>query len=496
MGLITAPVRRPGPDMGVLRGLVDRIVAFVTIVTSGVMVGTQYWNPNKRVIPVVVVLLVFGVAWRLSMSAALNVLVFLLPYPKGTVFGSTNLAFILMLFVIWLLRMSLKMSPPARSSPINIPIFGLILWYILSFYNVRNDFALERALQNFELFLGCVLMYYMVINSVRTQRDLERLHMAQIITALGAFLVTVWEARHAGQVLIPGLLDFSGTTGHDFNTRDVRVGGSFRDYELLSEYCGLYFLLGVFLWIRARSSTQRALFTAFVLFNVYTMYTTVTRGVFFALAIVIPFVLFTIRRHLNPVRFMTAVAMIIVLALTMNFFVAKFTNSGDLFQRMGETRVVHGVVPEARAKPWLNAWERALVHPILGQGPYYDELPGYEFWWPHNVYLFVANIVGFPGLMFFLMILFGLWAMMRPVVDDLRHASYADAFLIVGRAQWLMFCLNEIKIDFLRNQNYTFQVWLMFSTWTAAYLVSRSEGVRAGFHTGAPLPEPRSREAA
>jgi O-antigen ligase len=482
------------PDAG--RDLVSRVIGFVSLVAMGVLLGFQYWTPNKRVIPVVVVLLVFGVAWRLSMAAAMNVLVFLLPYPKGTVFGSTNLAFILMVFVIWLLRLSLKMSPPARSSPIDLPIFALILWYILSFYNVLNDFALERAIQNFELFLGCVLMYYMIINSVRTQRDLQRFHVAQMITALGVFLIAAWEARHAGQALIPGLLDFSATGGHDFNTRDVRVGASFRDYELLSEYCGLFFLFSIFLWVRARSATQRALLTLFALFNVYTMFTTVTRGVFIALALVIPTILFTIRRHLNPVRFMTAAAMITVLALTMNFFVAKYTNSGDLFLRMSETRVVHGFVPEAREAPWTNAVQRSLVHPILGQGPYYGELPGHELWWPHNVYLYVANIVGYPGLLFFLMILFGLYVMLRPVVDDLRHPSYADAYLIIARAQLIMFCLNEIKIDFLRNGNYTFQVWLMFSTWTAAYLVSRDEGVRAGFHTATPLPSPVQREAA
>ena len=48
-------------------------------------------------------------------------------------------------------------------------------------------------------------------------------------------------------------------------------------------------------------------------------------------------------------------------------------------------------------------------HPILGQGPYYGEIPGYEAWWPHNLYLFVANLVGYPGLLFFLIILYGLW---------------------------------------------------------------------------------------
>src|SRR5689334_22421937 len=168
MGLMNAPVRRVFDNS---RDLVNRVLGFASVVVLGVLLGYQYWTPNKRVIPVVVVLLVFGVAWRLSMAAAINVLVFLLPYPKGTVFGSTNLAFILIVFVIWLLRLSLGMSARARSSPVNLPIFALILWYILSFYNVRDPYALERAFQAFEIFLGCVLMYYLIINSVRTQRD-------------------------------------------------------------------------------------------------------------------------------------------------------------------------------------------------------------------------------------------------------------------------------------------------------------------------------------
>ncbi len=487
MGFLNPTTSRRDVDAD--RGLVNRIVAFFATVTAGVLLGIQYWNPNKRVIPVILTLLVFGVAWRLSMAAAVNVLVFLLPYPKGTVFGNTNLAFILIVFVIWLLRLSLRMSPPARSSPIDLPIFALILWYILSFYNVNDSIALGHALQNFELFMGCVLMYYLIINNVRTQQDLQRLHLAQLVTAFGVFLIAAWEARNAGKVLIPGLLDFTETLGHDFNTRDVRVGASFRDYELLSEYCGIFFLLSLFLWIRARSTMRRAVITLFGLFNLYTMFTTVTRGVFVALALVLPYAIYRIRRHLNPVKFMGGVAAVTALILAMNFIVATYTNSGDLFHRMAETRVVHGVVPEAREGPWLNAWNRALVHPILGQGPYYVEIPGYEYVWPHNVYLFIANLVGFPGLFFFLCILAGLFMILRPVVDDLRHPSYADAYLIVARTQFMMFALNELKIDFLRNGIYTFQVWMLFATWTAAYLVSRDDGVRAGLHTAAQPPQ-------
>ena len=457
----------------------SRVVGLVTTLVVGVLLGIQYWSPNKRVIPVVLATAVFGIAWRLSMGAAINVLVFLLPYPKGTVFGSTNLALIMMVFVLWLLRLSLRMSERARTSPIDIPILGLLLWYVLSFYNVRNDFALERALQNFELFGACIVMYYLIINCVRTQRDLERLHQAQLLTAICVFAVAAWEARNAGKVLIPGLLDFSSTSGHDFNTRDVRVGASFRDYELLSEYCGLMFLLIVFQLVRAATKFRFWLLTAICLFSVYTMFTTVTRGVIIALLVALPYIFFMIRRRLNPVKFMTAVTVILVLFFAMNFTVSKFTNSGDMFERLGTTKVVHGFVPEARAGAWTNAWNRSFVHPLIGQGPYYGPIEGYELWWPHNVYLFYANLVGYPGLGFFLMILFGLAVQLRPVVDDLRHESYADAYLIIAGAQMIMFVLNELKIDYLRNPIYQFQVWQLFATWTAAYLISMQYGVRA-----------------
>src|SRR5262249_47663540 len=129
----------PRRDLGEQRDLITRALAVVTTAVAGVLLGIQYWNPNKRVIPVFFALLVFGVAWRLSMAAAINVLVFILPYPKGTVFGSTNLAFILLVFVIWLLRLSLRMTPRARAGPLALPIFALILWYILSFYNIRDQ---------------------------------------------------------------------------------------------------------------------------------------------------------------------------------------------------------------------------------------------------------------------------------------------------------------------------------------------------------------------
>ena len=294
----------------------SRFFSALMIAITGVLLGFQYWSPNKRVIPVVVSLMVFGIAWRLSMMAALNLLVFLLPYPKGTVFGSTNLAFVLLVFIIWLLRVSLQMSPRPRSTPIDLPISAFLLWAVLSFYNVQSAHALSEGLINFELLVACVLYFYLIVNSVHTQRDLERFHQAQLVTAFGIFVLAAWESRHAGQVLIPGLIDFSATVGHDFNTRDIRVGSSFRDYELLSEYCGIILLLVGFQLMRVRTQLGALILSLYALFNVYTMFTTVTRGVFVALGIALPIGFYLIRRRLNPVRFITTVVTIAVLAIT------------------------------------------------------------------------------------------------------------------------------------------------------------------------------------
>ena len=96
----------------------------------------------------------------------------------------------------------------------------------------------------------------------------------------------------------------------------------------------------------------------------------------------------------------------------------------------------------------------------------------------------LANLIGFPGLLFYLWLLFGMVMLLRHTVDDLRHESYADAYLVVARTQLFLFMLNELKIDFLRNPIYQYQVWMWFGTWTAAALVSREDGVRAGAYDG------------
>lgn len=463
-----------GPERAPAR--LDRALKALLVVATGVLLGQQYVTPDKRVIPLLVSVVLIGVTWRLDIVTAIGVLIVALPYPRGTVFGTTNLALIIVLTILWLVRVSTRQLEVPRRSPIDIPLLGLFVIYVLSFNNVRPA-ALERSFQLFELFVGSMIMYFLIVNNVRTERDLRRVHDAQLICALSVFLVATWELNHPGQVLIPGWISFTHTIGSEFNTRNVRVGATFYDYELLSEFSAITLLLVIFRWVRARTGNERGLYTLLGFLNIFIMFATVTRGAFIALGATLPVLLWSLRRRLKIVPVTIATTAAVALLLAMNFYVANFTRSGDLFARMGSTHVVGGWMPDSRAEAWVNAWNRALVHPLVGQGPYYTRLPGYELWWPHNVYLYYANIVGFLGLGFYLAILVILFRLTRPRVGDLRHPSYAEAYLIVAQAQLVLFVVNEVKIDYLRNPVYQMVVWVMFSVWTAAYQVARRERV-------------------
>jgi hypothetical protein len=152
----------------------------------------------------------------------------------------------------------------------------------------------------------------------------------------------------------------------------------------------------------------------------------------------------------------------------MNFLVSNFTRSGDLFARVGETQMV-GLVPDSRVEAWQSGFERFLEHPLIGSGPYYSIAHGINSWyWPHCLYLYIANIVGVFGLTFFMWLLWAFWRATRPRVDRFNDPSYTESYLFLARVQCLYFLVDQIKIEYLRNSTYQFQIWLMFALWVSA----------------------------
>src|SRR5206468_10962292 len=168
-----------------------------------------------------------------------------------------SMAFILILLVIWLLRMSQRTAPLPSRTPADAPIAGLLIAYVISFYNVQPQ-SLHLALAHFATVVAGVLLFYLVVNNVRTTADLKRLHLFQVVSMASVLLIGMWELTHPGQIFIPGWIDFGSSElrrgGLNQSLHDIRIGGPFFDYELLCEYCGLSILLLMFLLAQAKSA--------------------------------------------------------------------------------------------------------------------------------------------------------------------------------------------------------------------------------------------------
>jgi hypothetical protein len=447
-------------------------LSVLAVVVIGVVAGLQYVAPDKRILGVSAAVVLFGVAWRLNLVSALGLLIVFLPFPRHTSFGSTNLAFILLLLVIWLLRTTQRQAPGPRRTPLDAPIATLILAYVISFYNVDNTLSLERALTKALLFLGCVLMFFLIVHNVRRVQDLKRFHMFQVAAVCLLYAFALWELAFPGHQLIPGWIDLSNVNVALATSHTYRVSGPWLDYELLSEYCAINLLFFVFLIAQSRSMTRRVLFTGLLLLSALILFSTVTRGGISALAAGLLYLMYRMRRRIQvvPITIIAVIATAVVIGF--NFYLSHYTvAAGGIFQRFSETKFVNGL-PDSRAAVWPQAFERMMMHPLIGAGPYYSAERGLKLWfWPHNLVLFIGNCFGLFGLGVFSWMIWKFWKLSTPETDRLDDPDYAKAFLLVARAQLVVFLVDEMKIEYLRNSNYEFQPWVMFAGLTSAYMI-------------------------
>ena len=277
-----ASARLPHPR----RDRFNQLLGVLLIVALGVIAGLQYVAPDKRILAVSMAALVVGIAWRLDTVSAIGLLIIALPYPRGTTFGSTNFALLLLLLLIWLLRARRDAEQAPRRTGVDLPIAGFLIAHIVSFYNVDTAQHAFQALGNFLVFVACIALFYLLVSNVRTTAQLRRIHVFQSISIATIVAFGLYEMGHPGAVIIPGwilLLGSQGTEG--INLHDARIGGPFFDYELLAEFAAISLLFTVFRLLQSRSVMGRVVNATLSVALMIIMFATVTRGAVVALAV-------------------------------------------------------------------------------------------------------------------------------------------------------------------------------------------------------------------
>jgi O-antigen ligase len=460
--IATAP-DRPGIPAWLRIGF----VAAVVIVTS-LMVAHEITDPDVRTMQILLAGLLVFAALRVSSFTTLLFIALAIPTYKPTTYGGTTLAFVLVLFILWLVRVTLKMERTGGRSAIDLPVLALFLAYLLSLTQVESGEDLAGAMFNIFNLITHIMVCFMVIHLTRTEKQLRIVVGVLVVMAFLINLTAMWEIAFPGKALIPGWLDLGAQWAGEAQKRgleikDMRIAGVFFDYELHAEFCALAMLVLFFVLLRARKAWHRVGVLALMGLDTCALFSTVTRGAIVSLAVATLYLIWMQRRHIRLGQFALGATVVFLAGWGILTFVSQYTASGNVLTRFEKTEF-KGLVPENRVGVWKGAWERILQKPIFGHGPYYSfHSEGVEkIYWPHNVYLIYWHMLGIIGLLAYLWILWALWRETRWHGDTLRDPSFTKASSLLLRAMLLLFIVDQIKIEYVRNPVYPYVVWLLF----------------------------------
>lgn len=430
----------------------------------GALIGSQIYNPAKRVIEAIVGLIFVFILWNVSTINALWLLIIIHPFPFAISLGNSTFVFTMIIFTIYLIRVSSHRSSIRSDKLVNLPIVLLVLAYILSFYN--QDFTLYKtrfAFVHTSNFFAAIILFYLVINFVNDEEKLRQTLRVVLLTVTFVIAFTLLELLFPGRQIIPGWLYSRHRLG--LVTKGLRMQGPFHDFELTAEFFSLSAPIIFYMALRAKRLLLRFTYILLLIADLFMMLTTVTRGAFFSLIAGLLYLIYLSRKELSFIRLVTMLSAFVILIVSMEVFVSKYTVSGSLFKRVVSTTFEKGLVPKNRALAWGGAIERGMEHPFIGHGPGWDFTKGITIQlWPHNAYLYYFNITGLFGLAAFLFLLYRLFKTSFKARNvSLARSSFPLGFMKVMHVVLVIFIIDQIKIDYLRNEIYMYSIWLLFA---------------------------------
>ncbi len=488
---VDIPIGRQQSKDGFFRRLsAKKLWTWLYVIAAGALVGTQFYNPSKRVIEAIAGLVIVGILWNFSILGAIWILMVVYPYPFAISIGNSNFVFVIIIFIIYLIRVSSGQLKIHSDKLLNIPTLLLVLAYIISFYNMEmTTYKLRWGLIHTANFFAILLLYYMIINFVDDEKKLLTMVRMFMIAAGLIVFISFLEMLFPNKQIIPSLI--YSEHKRSLVMKGVRIKGPFHDYELLAEFFAMMVPIVFFMIIRTGRLVVRMMYTLLLLLVMFMQFATITRGAFVSLMIGVVYLAFISRRELGFVRLVILVGVGVVVMFAIDTFMANYTISGSLFERMIGTTFEKGVIPDTRMVSWSGAVERWLEHPLIGHGPGWDFSVGIEGrLWPHNAYLNYMNMIGVFGLLAFLMLLYRLLKVsFLGLGHSIINAPFPYALMKVLHVSLVIFIIDMIKVDFQRNNTYTCFVWLFFALIASTYYVIQKS------KEGSALPEYRFAQA-
>lgn len=318
--------------------------------------------------------------------------------------------------------------------------------------------ALWRLAVGIAIFLACLIC-------IRSRAALRRAYVA--LATAGILVVVIAAVQLVlPSLTIPGLLTNVGAIQQENGLSNLRVYGPIGDYELLGEMLALAAVIAVFLALRSRG-LRRLLWAWSVPIFFVGIASTSTRSSFVIFVLGVALILLTLARAEGQHRMQAwvMVALGVVAAIPVITLLQRSFGTGYLFERVqaAPTSGSFAEIIGPRTELW-SAFHDQLPrgpHLLFGAGPAFD-YDRYQTY-PHSLPLTLVFTTGIIGAIAF-------YSFLATIIGRCVRTWIAlkDSYAFVGGLLVVLFVLNELKIEYIRQYNYQWFIWALLGVCAAS----------------------------
>lgn len=350
------------------------------------------------------------------------VLLFIVPLAMGSYARTGFLLFkvlltqgiLLILLLVWIIKMILEKEIRLVRTPFDLPLLFL---FSFGLFSLINAFQFDAGLQELFTLLTYILLFYLVVNNLKTSKQIERIFIPVFLAATLVSIEGILENWGWGALVTRG-------------ERPPEIFSFLGNPNYIAQYLIAVLPLSVTLSLFAPNKVKKTLSILTSAMLVFCLFLTFSRGAWLGFLVSLIFLGFILPlpRLSIPAKWVIPFLVFIILV---SYFILT-TQQQELFRRIPD-RIIN----------WKAALLMIRAHPILGSGignlyfvlpryllpQFHDILPMQRIAETHNDYLHIWAETGIFGLLAFLWLII---AYFRRGFQRLKNETGYQRTLIVA----------------------------------------------------------------
>ncbi len=422
------------------------------------ILGTQIVQPKTRTIKATIGIFLFLLLLLAPPSFGLSFFILMIPFPAHTSYGSTNTMLLFVIAIFWLLRASTGELQVRGKTGFDGFIAAMVIMLCVSLYNAPTSTHVRMGVITLFFYFSAFLLFYLANNLLPAEKDLERATLALSITTFLVYVTVLFEVFMPSTTIVPGWIGVSYT----YETLEGRrMSGVLGGHDTLADWSVLMLPLLFLRLYRASTMPRRVFYVATLVLGIFALAATANRGGLVGLVFSIGYLVWITRAEFRIVRF-TIIGIAMVIALfVFDQYIAGSQEGASLIDRMLNTKIEGGAVPETREEVWRDGWKAFRKHVFIGGGPWFDFRKDLKP--PHNAFLWSLVTVGILGTVpLALFLLKMVRETGKRVRGEFERGSFTSALMTVVHVQLASFVVLQLRTDYQRSPAYVYLMWLLF----------------------------------